>query len=321
MSKRILVITLSNIGDIILTTPVVEALLSEFPGSKLDVMVGPSGRGLFASHEKVREVIIYDKKSSSFAKFMLFVRLWKKRYNLVVDLRNTVLPFVLGARHATYPFHYRRRPEMHKRDAHLLRLKEVGIDAPKSELFIPVNDDDKKYVENLLSALQEKPFIAVSPGAKSHVKRWPLKNFAVLCDRIKKELKLEVILVGDEYDRVVIDRILFYMKTKPTNFIEKTNINQLACLIGKAKLLITNDSAPLHAASAVGARILAFFGPTDDKKYGPVTKAPSVVLRKNIKCAPCEVPQCINFDNKYECLKTITVDETFEAVKKLCAYS
>ena len=156
-----------------------------------------------------------------------------------------------------------------------------------------------------------------SPGAKSHVKRWPLKNFAALCDRIKKELGLEVVLVGDEYDRVVIERILFYMKTKAVNFIEKTNINQLASLIGKAKLLITNDSAPLHVASAVGARVLAFFGPTGDKKYGPVTKAKSKVLRKNIKCAPCEAPQCINFDNKYECLKTITVDEAFQTVKEL----
>ena len=169
--KRILVITLSNIGDIILTTPVVEALLSEFPSSKLDVMVGPSGKGLFSSHKKVREVIIYDKKSSSLAKFALFLRLWKKRYSLVVDLRNTVLPLVLCVRRTTYPFHYRKQPGMHKSDAHLLRLKEVGLDTPGRDFFIPVKDDDKRHIENLLSALQGNPFVAVSPGAKRHVTR------------------------------------------------------------------------------------------------------------------------------------------------------
>ncbi|MGB2705739.1 MAG: glycosyltransferase family 9 protein [Candidatus Omnitrophota bacterium] len=315
--KRILAITLSNVGDIILTTPVTETLLREFPSAELDVMVGPNGKEIFDAHKKIRDVIIYDKKSSPLWKFMLFIRLWKKRYNLIADLRNTVFPFILGARFTTNPFRYRSRAKMHKKDAHLLRLKEVGIDMPKGAAYIPVENRDREHVENLLSGLGGKSFVVVSPGAKSHVKRWPLKNFAGLIDMIKDNLKYEVVLVGDESDRVVAERILYYMKTKPLNLLEKTNIRQLAYLIKKSALLITNDSAPLHVGSAVGARILAFFGPTDEKKYGPFTEAASKVLRKNIACAPCEVPQCVNTENKYECLKSISVEEAFRAVKEL----
>jgi len=315
--KRILVITLSNAGDIILTTPVVEALLKEFPSAELDVMVGPSGKEIFSAHKKIREVIIYDKKCPNLAKFTLFLKLRKKGYDLVADLRNTIFPLILRPRFATNPFRYRSRGRMHKAGAHLLRLKEIGIDAPGAVPFIPETESDKKHVEGLLRGLGGKPFVVVSPGAKSHVKRWPLKNFAALSDMIKEKLGYEVALAGDENDRVVIERILHRMKTKPLDLLEKTNIRELAIIVRKSAFIITNDSAPLHLVSAVGARILAFFGPTDEKKYGPFTAAASKVLRKDIACAPCEVPQCINVENKYECLKSISTEEAFEAVKEL----
>ncbi len=317
--KRILVITLSNVGDIILTTPVVEELLKEFPSAELDVMVGPRGKEIFSAHKRIREVIIYDKKCSSLAKVMLFFKLRKKRYSLVVDLRNTVFPLILRPRFATNPFRYRSGGRMHKKDAHLLRLKEIDIDAPAPAAYIPTEDSDKKHAEHLLSGLGGKPFVVVSPGAKSHVKRWPLKNFAALSDMIKEKLGYEVVLAGDENDRIVTERITRRMKTKPLNLLEKTNIRELAIIIKKSALLVTNDSAPLHIGSAVGARILAFFGPTDEKKYGPFTGAASKVLRKKIKCSPCEVPQCINTENKYECLKSISTEEAFKAVKDLIA--
>lgn len=315
--KRILVITLTNIGDIILTTPVIETLLAEFPMAELDVMTGPSGKELFTSHKKVKETIIYNKKSSPANKFKLFLKLRKKSYNLIVDLRNTVLPFVLGARYNTNPLR-KSAGRMHKKYVHLSRLEEIGIDISKNKFYIPVEEKDKECVDNLLKDLGKKPFIVVSPGAKSHVKRWPLKNFAKLCNMIKKELNYETVLIGDEFDRTVIERMLFYMKTKPLNLMEKTNIHELAYLIHRSLLLITNDSAPMHVGSAVDSKVLAFFGPTDQAKYGPLTDGRYKVLSKNLKCVPCEEPQCINFENKYECLKTISVDEAFEAVKELC---
>ncbi len=319
--KRILVITLSNVGDIILTTPVVEALLREFPRARLDVMVGPRGREVFRHHKRLNNLIIYDKKAPFPEKFKLFLGLRSTGYNLVVDLRHTILPFVLGAKYKTNPFQKIPKEAMHRKDVHLSRIKDLGIDTSNSDFHIPITEADKRYIDNLLGVLKGKPFIVAAPGAKSHVKRWPLKHFAKLCDILKSDLDCEVVLIGDESDRVVIERILFYMKTEPINLIEKTNIRELAYLIKKSRLLITNDSAPLHVGSAVGARILVFFGPTDEKKYGPLTKAGNKVLRKNITCSPCEVAQCVNKENRYECLKTISVEEALQAVKGLEAVS
>ncbi len=315
--KRILVITLSNVGDIILTTPVVEVLLREFPRAQLDVMVGPRGREIFQCHKKLKNLIIYDKRAPFFEKFKLFLNLRSARYNLVVDLRHTILPFVLGARYKTNPFQRVPEEATHKKDGHLSRLKNLGIDTSNSGFHIPVEESDKRYVDGLLNGVKGRPFIVAAPGAKSHVKRWPLKYFAELSDMLKNDLGYEVVLIGDESDRIVIERILFYMKTEPVNLLEKTNIRQLTYLIRKSKLLITNDSAPMHVGSACGIPTLAFFGPTDEKKYGPLTKTGSKVLRKNIRCSPCEVPQCVNKENRYECLKSISVKEALRAVREL----
>ncbi|MCQ9206998.1 MAG: glycosyltransferase family 9 protein [Omnitrophica bacterium] len=315
--KRILVITLSNLGDVVLTTPVLGALLGEFPLASLDVMVGPRGREIFEGHERISDVIIYDKKSSWPEKFTLLLALRKKKYDMVIDLKNTVFPLLLGAKFITNPVRHIKKNVTHKRDVHLSRLREMGIDPAGCEFHIPVKDSDKKHAEELLSEVKEKPFVVISPGAKSHVKRWPLKNFARLADMIKKEFDYEVVLIGDENDRIVIERILSNMKTVPLNLIEKTNIPELLHIIKKSSLVITNDSAPLHIAGTLGARILVFFGPTDEREYGPRTRAKSKVLKKALKCSPCTVPQCINSENKYECLKTISTEEAYRAVREL----
>lgn len=315
--KRILIITLSNVGDIVLTTPVAEAIIKEFPGAALDVMVGPNGKEIFESHEKIAETVIYDKKSPFSEKFALFRKLRKKKYDLIVDLRNTIFPVILDAKFITNPFRPGAKNGMHKSKVHLSRLKEIGIDTSGGKFHIPVSAGDRERGQELLSGLGNKPFVVIAPGGKNHVKKWNLKNFARLADMIKENLGLKVVLIGDANDRIVIERVLFYMKTTPLNLIEKTNIPELAFIIKKSKLLVTNDSAPLHIGSAVNARILAFFGPTDPAQYGPATREKSKVLRKNIDCSPCNVPQCINAENKYECLKTISVEEAFQAAKGL----
>jgi len=315
--KRILVITLSNIGDIILTTPVIEVLKKEFPESRLDVMVGPNGRDIFSCDKAIEKLIIFDKRVSLFEKAKLALKLRKNKYDLVVDLRNTILPFILGARYRTNSFVKIPDVKMHKKDAHLTKLEALGIDRSNARFYIALKESDKKYVENLLAPLSGKAFVAVSPGAKSHIKRWPIGNYARLCNLIKEKLHYEIVLVGDENDMPLIKKMLKDVDVKTLDLSGKTNIRHLASIIEKSKLLITNDSAPLHLASVVGGPVLVFFGPTDERKYGPSKNTESKVLRKSLDCTPCEVAECSREDYEYDCLGSITVDEAFNAVKEL----
>lgn len=315
--RRILVITLSNIGDIVLTTPVIEVLLREFPQRKVDVMVGPAGEDIFRAYAGIDNVFIYKKKSAFIEKYRLFLKLRRMKYDLVVDLKNTMLPFLVGARYKTDFFRSGSYKGLHKKEAHLKRLDKLGINTQKARFCIPVTEADKKNVGEFLAKIKTDSFVVVSPGAKSHIKRWSLQKNAELCDRIKIELGHEVILIGDKDDVFLVKKMMSFMRTKPLDLTEKTNIRQLAYLIEKSELLITNDSAPLHVASAVNARTLAFFGPTDEKKYGPLTSVAGKVLRGEVECAPCEVAQCLKEDDKCQCLNMISVDEAFNAVRQM----
>jgi len=90
-------------------------------------------------------------------------------------------------------------------------------------------------------------------------------------------------------------------------------LRELAYFLSLSKLLITNDSAPLHIAGSVDLPVIAIFGPTDPEKYGPISPG-SIVLRKNISCSPCEQAVC-EFD--LECMKQISSEDVLNAVYRI----
>jgi ADP-heptose:LPS heptosyltransferase len=103
------------------------------------------------------------------------------------------------------------------------------------------------------------------------------------------------------------------MRNKAHTLVGRTNIRQLAAVLKRSRLLITNDSAPLHLACAVGTRVLAIFGPTDPRKYGPTGEF-DIVVSKKLSCSPCEKAECAQ---NYECMKLITPDDVFEAARMM----
>jgi len=155
--------------------------------------------------------------------------------------------------------------------------------------------------------------VVVNPGAKSHLKRWTADGFAKLCDMLIADCAARVILVGIGEDAKVADEIVSKMSRKAVNFVNRTNIRQLASLLKHSDLLITNDSAPLHIGCAVGVKVLAVFGPTDPKKYGPTGEFDTVVNRK-LSCSPCEKAACAL---NYECMRLITPEEVFDSAKMM----
>jgi ADP-heptose:LPS heptosyltransferase len=312
--KRILVITLSNVGDIILTTPVIRALSKEFPGSRIDVMTGPRGREIFDKDPGIFKLIIYDKHSSISEKRRLQLKLKKLKYDLAVDLKNTVLPLLLAPKYRTSPMQRFPRSITHKKQRHLYRLHSFGIEnlSEKSYIHIPKLDED--YVRNLIKTNTiPVPMVIVNPGAKSHLKRWTAEGFAEVCDGLSHECGAGIVFVGMGEDKDTVLSVTKKMKSKYYDLVGKTNIRQLAGLIKSSSLLITNDSAPLHLGCAVGAKVLAIFGPTDPKKYGPTGEF-DAVINKKLFCSPCEEAAC---KHGHECMKLVSADEVLDRAKMM----
>jgi len=310
--KRILVITLSNIGDVILTTPVIKTLFKEFPGTRLDVMVGPQGREIFEKDPAIFKLIIYDKHMPIAEKRRLQLKLKSLRYDLVVDIRNTLFPLLIGPKYRTSVIQKFPESALHRKMRHLHRLKSLGIENLHCESYLHIPKEDGDYIVNVLKnhGIGE-PIVVISPGAKSYLKRWTAEGYAEVADKLIAGCGANVILTGTAEDEKIAENIIKKMRSKPLNLVNRTNIRQLAALLSRAKVLITNDSAPLHIGCAVGTRVLTLFGPTDPRKYGPTGKF-DVVICKKLSCSPCENAVC---KNNYECMRLISADEVFEAAK------
>jgi ADP-heptose:LPS heptosyltransferase len=275
-------------------------------------MVGPRGKAVFEKDPFVFKLIIYDKHMPLIAKRRLQLKLKKLRYDLVVDLRNTVFPLLISPRYRTATVQRFPPGVIHSMDKHLYRLKSLGITdlVRQSELYIP--KEDEEFVGKLIrDEGLAGPIVVMNPGAKSHLKRWKADGFAAVADALAESCKADIVLVGLEEDAAVAEEVIKKMKRKCANFVNRTNIRQLAALLKRSRLLITNDSAPLHLGCAVGAKVLALFGPTDPKKYGPTGEFDSAISRK-LHCSPCEKAVC---EYNYECLGSIDPEEVCDAAK------
>ena len=307
--KRILVVSLTNIGDVILTLPVVDILKRDFPSSEISISIGPKAATLFSQNPHLKNVYIYDKKQSTLKTIAWMFELRREKFDLVVDLRNSAIPFLIGARNRT-PVDGLRNFEGHMRDKHLSRLNRIhpvgGLPDRIYALFL--TEKDQRFVHELLIRELEgaHPYVVMAPGSAYKKKRWPLGNFAQLGDELQKFYGVKIVCVGDQRDREIVETMAQQMKVKPVNLAGMTTLIQTAGVIKDAALVISNDSAPLHLSSYLDRPTLALFGPSDPAKYGPwgrqarYLKADSLDADGNADITTINVDmvfQCINYND------------------------
>jgi len=323
MVNKILFMTLSNIGDVVLTLPVLDALKQNFPESKITVIVGPRSREIFENNPNIDKLIIYDKHSSLKEKIKLFNELKKENFDIVVDLRNSLFGALLPARYRTSPFLVIPKITRHMKDKHLYKIQnpksKIQINSkfqiPKKSLYIRPHDEE--HIKKILkenNIKEEDKIVVIAAGARSHIKRWAKEKFVELISPLIKELGVKIVLAGDKDDTPINKYITEYVPYPLIDLSGKTGITELACLLKKARLVITNDSAVLHLASYLNMSIVAIFGPTDELRYGPWSDSCAVV-KKEIFCRPCQKAQC-RFGT-LECMQLIKVEDVLRQVRNI----
>jgi len=272
---RILFISLSNIGDVILTFPVLDILKKDFPEAKLDVIVGPKAQSLFQNNSQINKLIIFHKKSSSLVMIRWIWNLRREKYDMIVDLRNTVIPALIPSTYRT-SLRVKKNYDIHMREKHLKRLTSVYQYKNESQekTSLAFSDEDQKIVREMISMSlnPNQNYFVIAPGAADQAKRWSEAGFARLSDTITKQHGWQVVIVGDESDNDVALRIGDNMSSKSLNLCGKVSLTQLALVLQSAQMAIVNDSASMHLASYVNIPILAIFKCTDPTKYGPWSK-------------------------------------------------
>ncbi|MCX5687883.1 MAG: glycosyltransferase family 9 protein [Candidatus Omnitrophica bacterium] len=311
---KILFITLSNIGDVILTLPVLSALKDNFPDAIIDVVVGPRPEQVFEKYPRINRVFVYDKHARLKDKAVFIKKLKAEKYDMAIDMKTSLLPILIGAKYRTELFVKYKSGIVHKRLIHLERLRPFGIIyREQKNIYI-----DSQAREKIESALQDNGIrntnmiIGVCPGSKSHLKQWKIDGFIDVINSLLKNQKHKVVLIGDANESGLSKEIA--SKVKQPGLLDltgKTSLNELFALVEKFNLLLTGDSASMHIASDLGVKVIAIFGPTDPEEYGPRGNKDRVI-RKNLKCSPCKKAQCQY--GTHECMYSINAEDVLKAI-------
>ncbi|MFH1549459.1 MAG: lipopolysaccharide heptosyltransferase II, partial [Planctomycetota bacterium] len=334
--KRILVRAPNWLGDVIMLTPCIRALRDAFPDAHVGVLVKKNFADVFRQNPAVNEIIPFD-SDRGLRKIFALRRLVKKGgFDLAIVFPRSfrsALPVSLARvpRRIGYGTEGRgflltdavpREKELLKTHrvnyyAHLLRPLGVEKVPDRTEIF--PSEDDFSWADRFLAnagSAKETPLIALHCGAAyGTAKQWPHERFARLAGLLHKEYNARIIIVGGPGEKKPAEKIAADAGCDCKISAGKTTVLQLAALLKRCDLLVTNDTGPMHVADAAGTRILAVFGPTD-----PVTTAPygrfHRIVTVNAGCAPCLLREC---PTDHRCMTGVTVEMVLKETGRMLA--
>jgi heptosyltransferase II len=334
--NRILVRGVNWVGDTVLSYPAVQQLKTFFPQSHLAVLVPSYLVDLWKTFPYVDEIIPFQKKAgigSIWEDLNLSQSLRERNFDLAVILPRSFrsafhiylarIPIRIGYRdewRSPFLTHGIRRTKEalrgHRVHYYQKLIEPLGkIESlPSPQVFL--REEDRKWADRALKdlgILEGKPLIGMNPGATYGLaKCWYPDRFGELGKRLADKWEARVLLFGKEEERPIVYEILRHLGRKGIDLTGKTGLLQLAALLERCTLLVTNDTGTMHVATAVGTPVVALFGSTPPLATGPWGEG-HVVVRKDVPCSPCWKRVC---PKDHQCMERITVDEVEEVVDK-----
>jgi heptosyltransferase-2 len=331
-----LVIQTSFLGDMVLTTPLLAYLADAGP---VDVVCTPAASVLLENHPSVRETIVYDKRGrdrGTIGATKLAMRLRDRGYSTAYMAQGSVrsgaiaymariperVGFVTSAGRWFYTTRIAPIDNMH----HAARLLSLGTRDPLRDVSaarlrprLYPGERERRAVDEVLgaNAIDGEQIIAMAPGSVWATKRWPY--FAQLAHELRDAGRIAVI--GAKSDQALALEIVAATKGQAIDATGSLSLLASAELIGRSALLITNDSAPLHLASAMNTPTIAVFGPTvPEFGFGPLAERARVVGKTDLACRPCDRhgPQRCPLGH-WRCMREITPDSVVRLARELLA--
>ena len=355
MSMKFLIINPFGIGDVLFTTSVIKALKAHYPESFIGYWSNFRVKPILENNLQINK--IFTGSRGDFKKIYqesFFNGLWqalKLVWNIKKEHFDICLDFSLDHRYSLFTkiigikkrigFNYKCRGrfltnrvdidgyhDKHVVEYYLELLKFLDFAPSDKNLYLGVSSASELRAKNIFAGrgVEENDLlIGVVPGSggswgKDAVyKHWPALKFAQVADKLISQLKVKVVILGDESERNIADVIVHAMANKPIDLVGKTDLETLAAVIKNCNLLITNDGGPMHMAVALGVKTVSVFGPVSELAYGPFPYGNRhVVLKWDIFCRPCYKNfRLLPCDKDRECLRQVNVDMVFDAAVKL----
>lgn len=322
MIEKILVFSFSFIGDAVLSTAVISPLRQHFPDAKITFLVGGHAFDLLAADPQIDQVLVYDNLGEHAGwrgKIRLIQFLRRERFDLVVDLRDSVWSRFVGGKHWNMRL---RRGNIHAVTRYLDVLQRHGldVDGARPQLQFTASRLTKRdafLTENGVN--RHQVLIGIHPGGNWVYKLWGPESFAQIADRLCEKWNVQVLLFAGPNERQLQARVADLMCQQPI-CVKADDLCQIAGLIAACDFYIGNDTGPMHIAVAVGTPVIAIFGSTNHHRSGPYGEG-HVVVQSGVElgCNPCHPGKRPGGCRKGNCavIEAVTVEQVFNAAEKL----
>ena len=331
--KRIIVTFLMHLGDLTLTTPFLHVLRKAAPDAHIAYLVDEKLKDVVLHNPNIDEVLTIDKKGKdnsikalckaadiiSEKKFDVLINLHPNERCSFIDFWAKV-PVKVGFSHFLFrPFLTRvtrLNRKMHAADMYIDVLAQLGVqDLTNNGLEIFPGDDDKITANDFWQEQQvaaDDKLVGFNIGSAVKTKRWPPERFAQVADALAAK-GCKTVFFGGSMDEEMVEEATSLMTTTPIIATGRFTIGQLAAAMQRCKLIITNDSGPMHVAISQKVPIVAMYGPSSPALYGPYTKDATIVTATPpcTGCAKGMKHECADM----QCMTRLTVEQVIKAAE------
>ncbi len=322
--KKILIIQTASLGDVVLSTPLIEKLHDFYPKADIDFLLKNGSESLLRYHPYLKRVMVWDKSEEKYK------RLWEllgiiraEHYDLVVNVQRFASSgFLTAFSNAKLTTGFSKNPFalfFSKRIKHRIQKQGGGVHEIERNLKLIEFVTDNTIVKPRLypsqhdfahmSQYKTKRFITVSPASLWHTKQFPKEKWVGFISSLEPDWV--IYFLGSDRDKTLIDNIISESNhNNSLNLAGRLTLLESAALMRDASMNFTNDSAPMHLASAMNAPVAAIFGSTIPAfGFGPLSEKSFIVeTDENLACRPCGLHGHHKCPKKhFKCMSTIEI--------------
>ncbi len=334
--KKVAVLRLDQLGDVILALPVLEALTEALPHAHVDFIVEPGAKALVEMatskvHIRCFNAPWLSKSKPRFfpfkavADFTAFIK--EGGYDAVIDLRGD-FHHILAMKGAKVPFRIgraitgggfwlthpiRRQPGLHEIEQNLNLLKKAGMvfsEGEKNPKLFPGEESHQKQAAQQSSMGLGREVVAIHATCTASAKRWPANHWRQLIEKIP--VNFDVVILGSENEKADIEAIFIEGGRKVVVAAGLFRLPELAAFLKQCKLFVGVDSGPAHIAAAVGTPVVSIFSGTNKSAQWAPRGPQGAIVHQHTECSPCERAEC-PLNN--ECMRQIEVEAVWQAAK------
>lgn len=327
--KKILVIKLRGIGDVVCSTIVIDNLRHDFPAAQIDYLVEePSSFGLIGL-KQLNKVWIFNRKVL-LERIKLAFKIRKEKYDLVFDFfcnpSSAQITFFSGAKYRVgFPLRGRKyaynifgpeeRSTWHNAILHLKVLEQLKITSGFRNLLYSLDESSQRFANEFVNnTFKENDFIVgICPTGSWESKKCDAEKFAEIAELVIKKYNARIFILWGKGDETDGEKLKALLGDKCV-YAPATSIMEMAALISRCKFLIANDSGPMHIATALGTPVLSIHGPTAPHLQGPFGDKHEWIHLSDLHCIMCNLLVC---KYNHECFLNLPNEEIMKKIDSL----